>query len=244
MVVPPANSGVVDMKLILPQLDTKQTVILMALQGPLKDYENFLRSMGGVQLNYPQIPEGKSSNTYEFLYSIVIPILMLFPALISGSIIIDSVSEEFENKTFDTLMAAPVSLKQVFTAKISAAIVVTVIQLIMWTLLLRVNGLMIQNPALVIWMAVFAATAISVIGALIALYFKDRERAQFVYSIVLVFLVGASYFLGFSPINAITRLASGAHNVELISLFVYSIAIVALGAIFFKTSPKLVRLKH
>jgi ABC-2 type transport system permease protein len=244
MVIPPASAGVVNMKLVLPQLDTKQTVILMALQEPLKDYEKFLRLQNGVELNYPAIPDGKSSNTYEFLYSIVIPILMLFPALIAGSIMIDSVSEEFENKTFDTLMASPVSLNQIFSAKITAAIITATIQLIMWTLLLRINGLTVQNPLFVIVVAIFMAMIISIIAAIIALYSKDRERSQFVYSIVLIFLVGTSNFLGFSPVNVITLLAAGVHNIELFSLFFYLGLIVVLGTISLQVSKKLVLLQH
>jgi len=52
---------------------------------------------------------------------------MLFPSLIAGSIVIDTVSEEFENKTFDTLAAAPVSLAQVIMSKMSAAVIGAVV---------------------------------------------------------------------------------------------------------------------
>ena len=206
IVIPESQSGVVDMKLFLPTMDVKKTIILLKLNGPLKKYENYLRETNGIRLNY-QETKGKSNTTYEFLYSVIIPILMLFPALIAGSIVIDTVSEEFENKTFDTLVSAPVSLGQIFASKLSAAVATVVVQVIMWSALLRLNGLPIQRPELVIPFAVVIATIICFVAAIISLYFKDRERSQFVYSIVLVMGVGGSYFLDASPFSLITRLA-------------------------------------
>ena len=70
MVVPESNKGVVDMQLIMPELDTKKTVIFMVLDEPLKRYENYLRSSNGVDLNYDSTGS-KPSTTYEFLYSLM-----------------------------------------------------------------------------------------------------------------------------------------------------------------------------
>jgi len=239
MFIPENRAGVVDMKLTLPELDTKKTVIFMVLDEPLKRYENYLRGANGVRLNYNDTG-GKPHTTYEFLYSLIIPILMLFPALIAGSIVIDTVSEELENKTFDTLMSAPVSLGQVFTSKVSAAVITAVIQMAMWVGLLRLNSIIIQNPTLVILLAVIIATAISVGTAIIALYFKDRERAQFVYSIVLVAAVGGSYFLNPSPFSLITRLAAGDPHIGVPEVAFYAIPLIVIGIMFFNVSKRLV----
>jgi ABC-2 type transport system permease protein len=243
MYVPRDTAGVTDMKLVLPEMDTQQTVIMMLLQEPLKLYENYLRQTHGVNLNYTDI-KGMSSNTWEFLYSIIVPVLMLFPALIAGSIIIDTISEEFENKTFETLLAAPLSLRQIFSAKLAAAIITAVIQIVLWTLLLRANGMIVMNPLVVIFIALSASAAIAFVAAMVALYFKDRERAQFGYSILLVILVAACSFIGLSPLNLITRTASGAQSAGLPVLAAYFLLIAALGFIFFKFSPKLVFKKH
>jgi ABC-2 type transport system permease protein len=237
--IPEPQAGVVDMQLVLPELDTQQTVVLMLLQEPLKSYEKHLREENGIRLSYSN-SGGKPSNTFEFLYTIIIPVLMLFPALIAGSIMIDTVSEEFENRTFDTLMAAPVSLGQIFAAKISAAIITSVIQVILWTLLLRANGLFMQNPLWVLLMAVMVALVVGLIAATVALYFKDRERSQFVYSIMLIILVAGSYFIGASPISLIAKMASGVQNVGIINIISYVIIALIMGGIFFKASRRLV----
>jgi ABC-2 type transport system permease protein len=216
---------------------------MMLLQDPLKDFENYLRMQNGIMLRYDDLG-GKPGNTHEFLYSIIIPVLMLFPALIAGSIMIDTVAEEFENKTFDTLMVAPVSLKQIFAAKIGAAMVTVVAQVILWSVLLKFNGLNILNLPQVLLIAVIAAAVVSLAAAVIALIFKDRERSQFTYSIVLVFMVAGSYFMGFSPINLITRMASGAQSNEALSICLYALLLLVSGVVFFKITRKLVLMKH
>jgi ABC-type transport system involved in multi-copper enzyme maturation permease subunit len=243
MQIPSARSGVVDMQLVLPVLDTSQTVVLMMLQDPLKEYENYLRQTDGIQVNYQNL-SGKSSNSYEFLYSLIIPILMLFPALIAGSIIIDTISEEFENKTFETLLASPVSLKQIFSAKVAAAVLTAAGQVVLWVLLLRANGTIIINPAMVILIALAVAAVIAFIAAFVALYFKDRERSQFIYSMVLVVVVAGSTFIGLSPVNLITRLASGSGHYNLLAIAAYPVLLAVLGLVFFKYSKKLVYKKR
>ena len=239
VVIPESHRGVVDMKLIMPELDSKKTVVFMMLDDPLKRYENYLREVNGVELLY-DTEGGKSHTTYEFLYSLIIPILMLFPALIAGSIVIDTVSEEFENKTFDTLTAAPVSLAQVIMSKISAAVITAVVQVVIWVGLLRLNDIVIQNAVLVVLLAVTIATAISVVTVIMALYFKDRERTQFVYSIVLVALIGGSYFLNPSPFGLITRLAAGDPAMGILQVMLYAIPLFATGLLLVKVSRRLV----
>jgi hypothetical protein len=110
----------------------------------------------------------------------------------------------------------------------------------LWAGLLRLNGLVIQNLAIVLGLATVVAAAISFIAAFVALYFKDRERAQFIYSMILVVLVSGSAFLGPSPISLITRVASGVPNAGILTVAIYPLALAAIGFIFFKFSRKLV----
>jgi ABC-2 type transport system permease protein len=237
--IPESRNGVVDMKLTMPELDTKKTVIFMMLDEPLKRYENYLREANGIELNYNDTG-GKPHTTYEFLYSLIVPILMLFPALIAGSIVIDTVSEEFENKTFDTLTAAPVSIGQVIMSKMSAAVITAAVQVVMWVGLLRLNDIIIQNTVPVMLMAFIMAASIAVGTAIMALYFKDRERTQFVYSILLVAVISGSYFLNPSPFSLITRLAAGDPSLGIFNVALYAIPLFAVGMVFFKVSRRLV----
>jgi hypothetical protein len=240
--IPKWNNGTQDMQLYLPPSDSQDTVITMMLEDPLKKYENYLRDKNGIQVRYTDV-KGRPATTAEFLYSFIVPMLMFFPAFIAGSIIIDSISEEVENKTMDTLLSAPVSLNSVFGGKIAAAIFLAIIQCFAWLILLSLNRLYTQNMALVLLLALIVASFVTFGSAIISLSFKDRERSQFAYSILLMTIWGISMFVNPSPISLISRLAMGDVHVGLYDVLLFAIPLAALIAIFFYTSKKLLALK-
>ena len=236
--VPEESGDVVNMKLMLPEMDSQATIIMMVLKEPLKQYEAYLREQNGVAMNYTDL-RARPDTSYEFLYSLILPILMFFPALLAGSIVIDTVSEEVENKTLDTLRSAPVSLNQILGAKVCAAVITVFLQCCAWTLLLRLNNLHIENLGLVLLLSVVVGTIVSVGAAAASLYFKDRERAQFAYSMVLVVMVGLSYLLQPSPFSLMAGLATGSRLTGALDVALYLVPLIALGAAFLKWSGKL-----
>jgi len=235
----PDESGVVEMKLFLPQSESLSTVILMILKEPLKRYENYLRQVNGVHVRYLDVV-GMPSTTYEFRYSFIIPVLMFFPAFVAGSMVIDSISEELENRTLETLWSAPLSLNLVFGAKITAALVLAVAQCALWSVLLRFNRISIQNLGLVLLLAAVIAAIISVVSAFASVYFKDRERSQFMYSLFVSISAGISYFFDFSPIALMTRLSTGDYYTGIAHVAMYVVLLLVLLAGFFYAARRLI----
>lgn len=231
--VPQSQLGTVNMELILPKMEVKRTIILLRLDEPLKRYENYLREANGVSANYNDFDNNPFS-TYEFLYTALIPILMLFPALVAGSIVIDAISEEFENKTLDTLISTPLTAGQVFASKVSAAIITAAVQIGMSVGLLKWNGIVIESLALVLTLATAYTVTISFGAAIIALFFRDRQRAQFTYSMILIAVGAASYFLNPSPLELLSKLSSGAPNISTPGFILYTILPIAVGLTFFR----------
>jgi len=238
LLVPEKTGDVVNMKLMLPEMDSKATVIMMVLKEPLKQYESYLREQNGIVMQYTDV-QARTDTSYEFLYSLILPILMFFPALLAGSIVIDTVSEEIENKTLDTLRSAPVSLNLILGAKVCAAVITVLVQCTAWALLLRLNHLYIENLGLVLLLSATVGTIVSVGAAAASLYFKDRERAQFAYSMVLVVMVGLSYLVSPSPFSLMARLATGSHYTGTLDVLLYMVPLIVLGAVFFKWSGRL-----
>lgn len=230
-ILPENQSVPVDVELILPETEIESTMIMVTLDEPLKRYEDYLRTANGLLVDYKDF-ESKPFSTYEFLYAALIPILMLFPALVAGSMVIDTISEEFENNTLDTLVSTPISAKQVFTSKISAAVITAVIQVAMWIVLLKWNGIAIERLALVLILTVSYTITISFGAAIIALFFKYRQRAQFVYSMVLIAIGAASCFLNPSPLELLTKLSSGAPNISAPGFILYIVLTAATGFAF------------
>ena len=237
-----SGSGVVDMQLFLPESESLSTMILMILKGPMKRYENYLRERQGVQVRYADII-GLPPTTYEFRYSFIIPILMFFPAFVAGSMVIDSISEELENHTLETLWAAPVSLRMIFGAKIAAALLLAVVQCALWLMLLRFNGIHMQNPGLILLLAAVIAAIIAVGSALISTYFKDRERSQFTYSLFISLSGGVSYFFDLSPIALMTRFATGDYYTDIADTAMYFVLLLALVATLSLMAKKLIAVK-
>ncbi len=238
----PASEGVVDMQLYMPQSDTSATVFTMLIKEPLKKYENSLREKNGVHVMYTEMG-GRQSTTFEFLYSFIVPLLMLFPAFIAGSMIIDSISEEVENKTMDTLLSAPVSLNAVLFGKVAATLFLAAVQCVLWLMLLSVNRLYVQNPLEVLLLALVITAFVTFGSGIISLYFKDRERSQFAYSMLLLAAAGASLFFDPSPLSLMARLAMGDLHVGLLDVAMFIVPLIVLVGAFMMASRRLMTMK-
>jgi ABC-2 type transport system permease protein len=171
---------------------------------------------------------------------VIIPILMFFPAFVAGSMVVDSISEELENHTLDTLWSAPLSLNVIFGAKIVAALVLAVVQCALWSTLLRLNRIPIHNLGLVLLLAALLAATIAVGSAFVAVCFKDRERSQFVYSLFILLSAGMGYFFDASPITVMTRLAAGDYYTGVADVAIYGVLLLAPLAVFFSTAKRLI----
>jgi ABC-2 type transport system permease protein len=233
------DEPVVDIQLFLPQSETRSTLILMVLKTPLRQYENHLREKNGIHIRYTDL-EGQPATTYEFQYGVIVPLLMFFPAFVTGSMVVDSISEESANRTLETLWSAPLSLNAIFGAKIASAVLLAEGQCILWSALLHFNGITIQHLGSVLLLAGVSAALVAVGSAFIAVYFKDRERSQFVYSLFILLVVSLSYFFDFSPIALVTRLATGDYYAGFADVAVYGGVLLTLLATLFSCSEKLI----
>ncbi len=235
----PADSGdnPVELKLFIPKSESRATVILMVLKEPLKAYENYLRTERGVQIRYTEL-RNVPSTSFEFLYSTIIPILLFFPAFIAGSMTVDSISEEFENHTLDTLLSAPVSLEAILGSKVIAALLLAVVQCLLWLVLLRLNGIVIHNPAQALLLSTIVAAILAVSAALVSMFFKDRERSQFVYSLLILVAASGGQLLGISPIIALTRLVADDPRTSVMDLVPYGLLSLVLLALLLYAARK------
>lgn len=229
--IPEKTDDNLDIKLVLPDMDARATVALMVLKAPMKEYENYLRHQNGIDVRYSDIG-GEQSTTYEFLYTIIIPILMFFPAFVAGSMVIDTISDEIQNKTIATLLSAPVSLNRILSAKIVAAVIIAIVQCVLWVILLQVNGFPVQQLVSVLLLSIFIAAIVAIIAMLISILFRDRERSQFIYSIVIVIGVGVSFLLDIAPFSLIARLATGDYYVGILQVLIYLLPLAILCIIF------------
>jgi ABC-2 type transport system permease protein len=205
---PQDANGMTEIKLYLPESNTRSSLIRTAIQEPLKQYENYLRSQKGVEMHYTGL-EGEPSTSFEFVYSVLLPMLMFFPAFVAGSLSIDSLTEEVENNTMQTLLSAPLTANGMVGAKVSSVLILSILQCGAWLTLLKLNGTAIQNITWIFLLALIVSGITSTSAALAAVLLKDRERSQFIYALMLLAAVAISSLLKLSPIITLSRLAIG-----------------------------------
>jgi ABC-2 type transport system permease protein len=240
LVVPQNVDPGTEVKLYLPNSDTFSSLIRMVIQEPLKQYENTLRAQNGIEVRYTDL-KGKPTTTFEFIYSVLIPMLMFFPAFVAGSMVVDSLTEEVENNTLQTLLSAPLTINGIISAKITAAVFLAIAQCLAWLALLRLNGIAIQNLPWILLLALIIAGITSTGAALGTVLLKDRERSQFVYSLMLMAAVAISTLLDLSPIKTISRLAIGDAYTNGWNVVVFAVILAAMWLLLLRMSRRLVR---
>jgi ABC-type Na+ efflux pump permease subunit len=235
---PQDANGLTEIKLYLPESDTVSSLVRMVIQEPLKQYENVLRTQNGIDVLYTDL-KGKPSVSFEFVYSVLIPMLMFFPAFVAGSMSVDSLTEEVENNTLQTLLSAPLTINGMVGAKIVASVIISILQCVAWLSLLQLNGVAIQNTGWILLLALVVAGTTSTSAALGAILLKDRERSQFIYSLILLAAAAISTLLNLSPITTLSRLAIGDAYTSGWNVALFAAFLAGLYLILSKTSRRL-----
>jgi ABC-2 type transport system permease protein len=238
VLIPPGTTDTAEIKLYLPDSDAVSSLIRMVIQEPLKQYENYLRGQNGIEVRYTDL-KGKPSTSFEFIYSVLLPMLMLFPAFVAGSMTIDSITEEVENNTLQTLLSAPLTVNGMIGAKIVSAVILSILQCIAWLALLQFNGIAIQHSAWILLLALIVAGMTSTSAALSAVLLKDRERSQFIYSLILLAAAAISTLLNISPIKTMSRLAIGDDYTSGWDVMLFAAFLAVLYLLLLKLSRRL-----
>jgi ABC-2 type transport system permease protein len=237
VVAPEPVNGIGELQLYLPRAELRASLIWAVLQDPFKRYENVLRAQNGITVRYANL-RGLPPTTFEYIYSVILPLLMFFPAFVAGSMVVDSLSEEIEHNTLETLLSAPVSLNTVVGSKISAALIVAALQCIAWLGLLRLNRIAVENTPLVLLLALIVAGIIATASAFIAVVFKNREQGQFIYSLFILLGTSGSYLLDASPLKTLTRLATGDYFTNGFSVLGFAATFLGMLAVLLVAVPR------
>jgi ABC-type Na+ efflux pump permease subunit len=228
-----------EIQLYLPDSDTASSLIRMVIQEPLKQYENSLRAQKGIEVHYTDL-KGKPSTSFEFVYSVLLPMLMFFPAFVAGSMTIDSLTEEMENNTLQTLLSAPLTANGMIGAKIASSVILASLQCGAWLVLLKLNEITIQNTGWILILGLTVAGITSTAAALGAILLQDRERSQFIYSLMLLAGVAISILVNLSPITTLSRLAIGDYYTNGWNVAMFVAFLAGLYTLLLKLSRRLV----
>jgi ABC-type Na+ efflux pump permease subunit len=221
---PPDAEEPVQVTLYTLQNDIQTAVVQVKLKEVLLAYEEDLREVRSsrvsaaprdVQFPAPQRSEG----FYEFVYGLLVPLLVFMPAIIASSVIIDLITEEYQHNTLETLVATPVSFVEVVWGKVLACELLVPVQSGVWLLLLAANGIRVQNPLAILFLVSIASLVLILLAALTSLHYRERTAAQFIYSTALVVVILFVVAVPGNPLNVIVLAATGAPGMNLSGTF-------------------------
>lgn len=212
--IPPDDPGPVIVTLYTLQNDIQAAVVEVKMKEAFLVYEEELRSvradrliMDPIQLNFPDT--GGRSSYFEFVFGLLIPLLIFMPAIISAALIIDLITEEYQSKTLETLLSTTVTYGEMIWGKILACILIVPFQSAAWLALLWINGIAVQNPVQMLLHVIAGSMVLIQIGALVALHYRERTSAQFVFSTAIVVMIIFIMSVPYNPLNLLVRLAVG-----------------------------------
>jgi ABC-2 type transport system permease protein len=179
----------------------------------------------------------------EIMYGFIVPFILLLPFFLASNIVTDSVVGERERKTFEVLLMTPISSSFVMLGKIIPILSFSLIQSVLWIILLDLLKVPIYNPVLIFITLFFMGLAFIGIGTLLSMFVDSTKEANSAITIVLVFatfvlfmplFIKASYFtpiLNFIPTVIMVKMAS-TPNIGL-DILLYSLPTVLISLLIF-----------
>lgn len=210
----PGGKEPVTITLYTVRNDIQAAVIQVKLKETLLQYEDHLRDIrSGRLVVLPaelEVPEPAGAPVfYEFVYGLLIPLLLFMPAIISAALIIDLITEEYEHHTLETLLSAPVTMGTIIWGKILACFVLVPLQAGAWIILLALNGIPVGSAPLVMVHVLLVSLFLILFGALIALSYRERTGAQVIFSLAVVVLMLVVLSTPRNPFNQVAVLSTG-----------------------------------
>ncbi len=232
------------------QNDLQSAIVDVKLKDIFLRYEKTLRDIRVERLNDRPLPLQFPPSTgggdfYEFVYGLLIPLLVFMPAIIASALVIDLITEEYQHDTLETLVSTPVTFSEMVWGKVLACEVLVPLQAAVWLILLMINGIAIDNAGLILLHVTISSFVLILLGALTALHYRERTAAQFIFSTALVVVILFVLSLPANPMNLLTRLAVGTAGPEQWAVLAGVLAVaVVLGYATQKYAERISRISH
>jgi len=222
------------------QNDLQSAIVDVKIKDIFLKYETDLRTVRADRLHDEPVPlsipkASGGGDFYEFVYGLLIPLLVFMPAIIASALVIDLLTEEYQHETLETLISTPVTFTEIVWGKVLACELMVPVQAGAWLLLLMINGIAIENAGLILLQVSVTSFILILLGTLTALHYRERTAAQFIFSTALVIVMLLALALPDNPLNLLTRLAVGTAGVEQwIVLGSTIVIIILLGFVTYK----------
>lgn len=163
--------------------------------------------------------EGSSETSPEFIvimYGLLIPFILLLPTFLATNMVTDSIVGEKERKTYEILVASPLTKREIILSKTLPILAVTLLQSFLWILLLIYKGIPVYNiPLLMVLLLILDVIFIG-IGVLISALSDTLKESNLTVTITIIIASLAMFaplsirqgLYRLNPLNLLTKLAS------------------------------------
>ena len=224
-----------NLTVVLPEADIRTTLTLVQVKNGLETYERDLRAAHQPELQFHPlyVDNAPKAGSYSFVYSLLIPLLVFLPVVLSGALCADSLTEEVQRKTLPLLLASPATPADIVEGKLLANVAVAPMLAAAWFLLLGLNGIHVPPVGAILILVLSAAIAyiLGLLACAIALATRDRNKAHVLYASAMFLLLGFSLALPVSPVNAVALLAAGSPGVGTYGLVAAFVAVALVGSL-------------
>jgi len=206
----PDGGQTIDVRTTVPEGSVRSTLIVVQVRrvlNTLERQERLERADSLEQRPVPLPPEIDASPYFGFTYTVLIPLLLFLPSFISGSVAVDTITEEIERGTLELLRVAPVSLLDVVDGKALGMVLLAPAQALLWALLLLANGIPVANLGPILLFVTAVTTVVVTVGVLLGVGLRKRRPAQLLYSVVTLVLFGGAVLLPEHPATTVAKLA-------------------------------------
>jgi ABC-type Na+ efflux pump permease subunit len=216
----------------VPDENVRTTVTVVQVRDALRELERqerFERS-GSLSTLPLELPNAPASSPYHgFTYTTLIPMLLFLPVFISGSLVVDSVTEEFERGTLELLRVAPVSMTDIVDGKLLAAAGLAPAQAALWLAVLSFNGTAVFAPLQLLAIVAALAVLASGLGVVVSLLTLERRTAQLLYSLGLLVVFTGATLSPVNPTNVVARLAIGSADAMVTAIVAGYVVFAIIG---------------
>jgi hypothetical protein len=194
----------------VPREDITTALLVTRIQDLLQEYERALRADRADRLDTPALSLPPGGNpAFAFAHATLLPLLVIIPAFLAGSIAGDSFAQELQTRTVTTLRSAPAPVGAIVAGKVAVAVLLAPLQAGLWLLLLAANGFPPASPLMILLAVTAMSSILAAFAVTIAVTIRREGATQAAYAGMALALAVVSQWLPREPLNLLARLSAG-----------------------------------
>jgi ABC-2 type transport system permease protein len=130
-----------------------------------------------------RLAEKPPSAASSLIYTVLLPLFIVFLSVTAGNLAITLMANESEEKTLETLLSSPITMRDIIDSKSFTCALAALAQLTAWIIAFSLGGIYIAHPILLIAYAMAQITAYIAFGHISHAIGRTRDAAQNIYAI-------------------------------------------------------------